>query len=75
MPLIVRSPIKPTQEKSQFWFQVWHFSVRISDYFVSLSVSSLNNLELNKTETVKTIVKQENLILRLTLSPGFQQPG
>ena len=59
MPLLVGSPIKPTQDKSQFWFQVWHFSVWISDYFVSLSVSSLNNLELNKTETVKTIANKK----------------
>ena len=49
---VVQSLIKLTQEKVEFWFEFYNFSVKLL-YIVWCSGWSLNNLRLHKTKAMK----------------------
>ena len=49
--------------------------MRFSVSFLCPSVLSLTKLKLQKTSVVKTIFKQEKLILKLTFNPGLAVTG
>lgn len=70
---VVKSPIKLTQDKWEFLFDVtvrWGYL-----YIVSPSVLSFNNPKLHEMKAVKNICLQDKMILWLTLNHGLVLTG
>ena len=70
---VVQSPIKLT--RWEFWFLVSNFLVRCYVYIVCPSVLSCSNLKLHQTLQVKSIFKQEKIIMQLTFNRGLTLTG